>query len=383
MKRPIKRLLSAVTAFMICASMTSCSFFGGEEISGSQAEESSSAATSVTKQTEAPEAEPAAEVTTTAKKAKKKKKAKKENYNQLTGLYDVANEGKGKRPCAVMVNNIEAALPQYGIYNADVLFEIVAEGGITRLMAVYGDESDIPNVCSVRSARFYYMLFAQCFDAVYLHWGADQIIAEPMFDEKGIDHVNGMYNTNIFDRDYDRMAYMDMEHTGYLKGSQVMDELSNLGIRQDIKDGYDDIFSFYDEFTKPAGDDCTEATINFSEWYFSTFKYSDKTRTYKKQHNGSKHMDQKADKQLEFTNVLVLEVPEIKVVNEKSKIVSFDLDGGSGYLLTAGRVKPIKWSKDGDFGKLELTDEDGSRLSLNTGKTYIGVTTKGALSVNS
>lgn len=379
MKRPIRKLICIAAAVIMTISSSAC---GASKIDPAEPETNTTSATEAVTEavTEAPEEQPTgAETAVTKKKTKKKKAAKKENYNQLTGLYDVSNEGKGKRPCAVMVNNIEAALPQYGIYDADVLFEIVAEGGITRLMAVYSDEADIPNVCSVRSARFYYMLFAQCFDAVYLHWGSDPIICRPMFTDLSIDHIDGMSNGDIYDRDYDRMSYMDIEHTGYLKGPQVMDEISALGIRQEIKDGYESIFSFYDEFTKPAGDDCAKATVYFSDWYFSQFDYNKKTKTYKKLHNGSKHMDQVKNKQLEFTNLVILEVPEIKVVSEKSKIVSFDMDGGSGYLLTAGKIKPIKWAKDGDFGKLELTNEDGSTLDLNTGKTYIGVTKTGTL----
>ncbi|MCR5816904.1 MAG: DUF3048 domain-containing protein [Ruminococcus sp.] len=376
MNKSFKKIIYTAVAVVMALSAVSCS--------KNTIEKSDNAVTTTTASKEetvtaAPEEEPTGGETQ-AKKTKKKKKVIKENYNHLTGLYDVSDDGKGKRPCAVMVNNIEAALPQYGIYDADILFEIVAEGGITRLMAVYGDESDIPNVCSVRSARYYYMLFAQSFDAVYLHWGSDPIICRPMFDELSIDHIDGMYNTDIYDRDYDRMNYMDMEHTGYLNGSAVMDEISALGMRQDIKDGYEDIFSFYDEFTKPAGDDCDKATVNFSQWYFSDFTYSDKTKTYKKLHNGNKHMDQVKNKQLEFTNLLILEVPDIKVANEDSKIVKFDMDGGSGYLLTGGKIKRINWSKDGDFGKLTLTDESGNDLMLNVGKTYIGVTKQGTLS---
>lgn len=376
MNKSFKKIIYTAVAVVMALSAVSC---GKNTIEKSDSPVTTTTASKDETVTAAPEEEPTGGETQ-AKKTKKKKKVIKENYNHLTGLYDVSDDGKGKRPCAVMVNNIEAALPQYGIYDADILFEIVAEGGITRLMAVYGDESDIPNVCSVRSARYYYMLFAQSFDAVYLHWGSDPIICRPMFDELSIDHIDGMYNTDIYDRDYDRMNYMDMEHTGYLNGSAVMDEISALGMRQDIKDGYEDIFSFYDEFTKPAGDDCDKATVNFSQWYFSDFTYSDKTKTYKKLHNGNKHMDQVKNKQLEFTNLLILEVPDIKVANEDSKIVKFDMDGGSGYLLTGGKIKRINWSKDGDFGKLTLTDESGNDLMLNVGKTYIGVTKQGTLS---
>ena len=141
-------------------------------------------------------------------------------------------------------------------------------------------------------------------------------------------------------------------------------------------------FSFYDEFTKPAGDECTKAVITFSDWYYSQFDYDKKSKTYKKLHNGSKHMDIGKDKQLEFTNLLFLDVPEIKEINEDSHIVGFDMDGGSGYLITAGKKKSINWRKDGDFGKLIITDDNGSPVEMNVGKTYIAVAEANALSTS-
>ena len=377
MKKAARKGLCAALAAVMMISASSC---GSKKIEGGLIDEigkSTTAAESAEPAaTEAPAHEAAPAETT--KKKKKEKAAVKENFNQLTGLYDVADSAKGKRPCAVMVNNIEASLPQYGIYKADIILEAVAEGGITRLMALYADESDIPNVCSVRSARYYYMLFAQAFDAVYLHWGGDKLVCYPMMEELSIDHIDGMNNTDIFDRDYDRMEYMDYEHTGYLNGSQVMGEITALGIRQEIKDGYERIFSFYDEFTKPSGDDCTQAALHFSNQYYSEFDYDKKSKTYKKLHNGSEHMDLAEGKQLEFTNLLVLEVPEIKEIRpDESLIVGFDTDGGSGYLVTAGKVQRISWSKQGDFSKLTLTDEGGSEVRLNTGKTYIGIVQSG------
>ena len=378
MKKAFRKTICAAAALIMAIGCTSC---GKKNIEQSDVSSGTTTA-AVTNATEA--AAPAEEepAQTEAAKKKAKKTVKKENYNQLTGLYDVADSAKGKRPCAVMVNNIEASLPQYGIYDADILFEIVAEGGITRLMAIYADESDIPNVCSIRSARYYYMLFAQSFDAVYLHWGSDPKVCRPMFTELDIDHIDGMSDTVIFDRDYDRMNYYDMEHTGYLNGSAVMGDIESYGYRTEIKDGYESIFSFYDEFTKPAGDECTKAVITLSDWYYSQFDYDKKSKTYKKLHNGSKHMDIGKDKQLEFTNLLFLDVPEIKEINEDSHIVGFDMDGGSGYLITAGKKKSINWRKDGDFGKLIITDDNGSPVEMNVGKTYIAVAEANALSTS-
>ena len=58
------------------------------------------------------------------------------------------------RPVAVTVNNLEASLPQYGISGADIIMEFPVEGGITRLMALYGNYGSVPEVCSVRSCRY-------------------------------------------------------------------------------------------------------------------------------------------------------------------------------------------------------------------------------------
>ena len=97
----------------------------------------------------------------------------KVDVNPLTGLEGISKEAVGKRPIAVMVNNHKEALPQYGIGDADIIFEIPVEGNITRLMAVYGDYTKVPDVCPIRSCRYYFPIFANSFDSIYIHWGAN------------------------------------------------------------------------------------------------------------------------------------------------------------------------------------------------------------------
>ena len=97
--------------------------------------------------------------------------------NPLTGEYGFNANAVGKRPVAVMVSNIKASLPQYGIDDADIIYELPVEGGITRLMAVYADYTEVPDICSVRSCRYYYPILAYGMDAIYCHWGTDRTIA--------------------------------------------------------------------------------------------------------------------------------------------------------------------------------------------------------------
>ena len=76
-----------------------------------------------------------------------------------------------KRPVAVMTENTHVTLPQYGVGNADVIYECPVEGGITRMMAIYQDFESLEKVGNVRSCRLYYVYFAKEFDAVYFHAG--------------------------------------------------------------------------------------------------------------------------------------------------------------------------------------------------------------------
>ena len=78
--------------------------------------------------------------------------------NPLTGLCDgISDQALTRRPIAVMVNNIIASLPQWGISQADIIYEMLAEGRITRFLALFQDYSKIDKLASIRSARPYYM----------------------------------------------------------------------------------------------------------------------------------------------------------------------------------------------------------------------------------
>ena len=79
------------------------------------------------------------------------------------------------RPVAVMTENTHVTLPQYGLSNADVIYECPVEGGITRLMAIYQDFVKLEKVGNVRSCRLYYVYFAKEFQAVYFHAGESKI----------------------------------------------------------------------------------------------------------------------------------------------------------------------------------------------------------------
>lgn len=370
------KLKKAITLFL-CILVVAASGCKKSDESSSKAE-TTTTTTTTSQTTVTTTTAPATTTTVATTKAPEPKP--KGSFNNLTGLDTISEKAEGKRPVAIMINNIKASLPQYGIYGADIMFECPVEGGITRMMAIYGDYTKVPNVCSVRSCRYYYPIFAMGFDAVYLHCGIDKTVAADTIKKLNTDHIDGQYNSEIFLRDQNRVGKYASEHTMYVKGSKIPSAIANAGIRSDISEKYDvPAFDFKEKAGAVSKTACKKAEIGFSYAYYSTFTYDEKTKTYKKQHSGSKHMDSAVNKQLEYTNVFYLETTT-SVINQKNGLISLDWKGGKGYYISYGTIVPIKWSKASETAQLKFTTEDGKPLKVNPGTSYIGLSKKNSLS---
>ena len=302
------------------------------------------------------------------------------DYNRLTGLDDLSEKAKGKRPVAVMINNIKASLPQYGISDADLMFECLVEGGITRMMAVYADYTKVPTVCSVRSCRYYFPIFAHGLDAVYFCFGSNPTLGTPTLKRLKIDYFNGSenYDELIFGRDPNRLGRYAREHTGIVKGENIPALFKKYDIRTDYKEGKDRyIFNFRDSKKTLAVSkkECKKLTLNFSNAYYSTFTYDESTKKYLKQHSGKPHMDSVSGKQLSYTNLFILETT-VKLYGN-GPLVQINWKGGTGYYVSGGTVKPIKWTKKSESANIVIKDKNGKKVTVNKGNIYIGVVNKG------
>jgi len=296
------------------------------------------------------------------------------NINLLTGVPNLTPEAYGKRPVAVMVNNIKPAFPQYGIDAADVIFEIPVEGGATRFMAMYGDYTQVPKICSIRSCRGYFPALSEGFDAVYVNWGMMDEVRE-YTNSLGLTQFDGKYNEgNLFSRDAERKAAgYSSEHTGVFDGTRLVEVMNEKEMRTDIEDGKKDTafhFVAYGTTTTPTGGACTVANIDFGI-AVATLTYDEATGTYLKAYNGDPQVDGVTGNQLSFTNVLVLEADIKGAANGIHRDVNWH--GGEGYYISNGAIQKIKWSKTDEQSRLMLYDENGNELVMNRGKSYIAV----------
>ena len=366
-----KKVMLFTAAFMLAASMTACGQKEDTQQKDTAQTENSSKGEQKDDQGEAVQGaavEPEEEIPA--------------NQNLLTGVPDLTDGAIGKRPVAVMVNNVSYAMPQYGVSQADIIFEIPVEGDATRFMALYGDYTQVPKICPIRSCRYYFPALSQGFDAFYVNWGIDDSIADYL-EALDLDQIEGITNTGgLFGRDQDRLNQgYSLEHTGYFDGTKLVSYIESQGLRTDLnedKKGPAFQFNGLEEQLKPEGSDCTSVQINFGA-QSSQFTYDAENKVYLKQINGDAQVDGKTGEQLAFTNVFVLET-DISVRDSVGH-KEIDWDGGTdsvGYYVSNGGVQKITWSKDynNESSYLRFYDESGQEISINRGKSYIALNYK-------
>lgn len=308
------------------------------------------------------------------------------NQNLLTGIGDLTEEAIGKRPVAVMINNVKAALPQYGIAQADVIFEMPVEGDLTRLMALYADYTQMPDICAIRSCRYYYPAVAKGFDAFYVHWGMDPSVTGYVAG-LNMNRYDGNANTgNLFARDTARkQAGYSLEHTGYFKGTQFAETAKSRGERLDLLDskkGTAFKFSDIGTIVMPTGNSCNSVTVKFGN-AVSVFDYNSETHTYYKKFNGQAHVDGRTGEQLSFTNVIVLETSISVRDHVGHKTLNWaGSSSAKGYYFSEGKMQEIRWSKanGSESSYLKFYDVSGNELEINRGKSYIAYTYAGKTS---
>lgn len=294
------------------------------------------------------------------------------SVNPLTGLDGMDPSAFKQRPVAVMVNNIKTAQSvQTGLNDADIVYEAYAEGGITRLLAVYKDISKVGNIGTVRSARYSYVDLAMGHDALYVHAGMDPTKCKAHIAETGIDNFN-MLNGGPSKYSFRVKNGKALEHTLYTSGAKLNEGFAALNYRRDLKADPKNWQSFVPEDSPvtPADGSCKEAVVTMSADYISRFKYDSATGRYLKFSGSSAHKDYRTGKQLSFKNILVLKT-DVTAMESTGYLQKTGLTGGEGYYISNGGYQNIKWSKGAASNPITITLTDGSDCSYNAGNTWV------------
>ena len=302
--------------------------------------------------------------------------------NPLTGLGTETDVSK-LRPVSIMVNNIYQSLPQEGVSRADILYECLAEGGITRLMLISNDYEKLGQIGSVRSARDYYIDYAESYNCIFIHAGGSDY-AYDTFAKRGTDHIDGvrgsaaLYNTTeTFVRDPERLKKYSSEHTLMVKsGAGIKAGIEYMKIPTEKAAGYEKPMNFAKWGTDVSlSDKANHAKVVMSSYQTVDYVYSPANKGYLRyQYNGERHIDSTTGEQLCFRNVIVMFTETGAIPNDaKARIWVGTTGEGSGWYLTDGGYKKIIWKKENHDSPITYFYEDGTEVELNRGKTMINV----------
>ncbi|MBR4868979.1 MAG: DUF3048 domain-containing protein [Clostridia bacterium] len=286
--------------------------------------------------------------------------------NPLTGIKELKEDAQNKRPVAVMINNISVAQEvQCGLNDADVVFECLVEGGISRLMAVYYDVEPVKQIGSIRSARYTYAELCKWLDAVYVHHGSDTRYAVPYMKEIELDHYE-VNNTSGFRAENG----LSWEHRLYTDGEKLTKALKDGKFRLTNEEPTKPIFTFGDAASPvtPATP-CDSVTFAMSPSNKTTFTYDPQTQKYVRSPSGKVHKDYRTKEDTVTDNVIILYANSPHF--EDNYHVKTKLTSGKGLYVSKGGSQTIRWEKNGDSNDLVLMDEEGKPLTINPGSSWI------------
>ncbi|MGP1432790.1 MAG: DUF3048 domain-containing protein [Catonella sp.] len=282
---------------------------------------------------------------------------------------------KDKRPFAFMFNNIEFAYPQTGTGRAEIIYEILAEGGITRLMGVF-DYMKGDKIGSVRSARHYYVDFANEFDAIFVHFGQTHYAIDEI-KKLGVDTISGLSweGARAFYRDNNIRA----PHNAFASTKGLMQAMKDKKLRTKPKKGISSHFNFsQDEEVNNDKKDSFKADyakIPFSAYMTPWFTFSKKDKLYTRYAFGTKHIDKGTGKALKFKNIFIQLVNEYNKDRNGYQTMDLINQSGNAYYITNGRGIKVYWEKKGGADKTGFYYDKAhtEEVRVNTGKTYYAV----------
>lgn len=302
-------------------------------------------------------------------------KPKKPAYVSPLSGKPLDKKYKNKRPFAFMFNNIEFAYPQTGTGRAEILYEILAEGGITRLMGVF-DYMKGDKIGSVRSARHYYVDFANEFDAIFVHFGQTHYAIDEI-KKLGVDTISGLSweGARAFYRDNSIRA----PHNAFASAKGLMQAMKDKKLRTGPGKGLTSHFNFSeeDEVTndKEGSFKAEYVKVPFSAYMTPSFTYGKKEKLYTRYAFGTKHIDKGTGKALKFRNIFIQFVNEYNKDRNGYQTMDLMNQSGSGYYITNGKGITVYWQKKGgaDKTKFYYDKTHTEEVLVNTGKTYYAV----------
>ena len=282
------------------------------------------------------------------------------------------------RPIAFMIDNNKNAQPQASLNSTYLVYEIIVEGGESRLMALFkGTVAD--QVGPIRSARHYFIDYAMENDALYAHLGMSPQ-AQATFQEFGIQHINGqVYDTGKARTDtslYWRVKHKKAPHNAYTNTESILEIAKGFGWK--TTSDKEPVLNYVTEEVELNQEDAfavESVKIPYAKGHTVEYKYNSETGRYTRWSKGKKMFDEMTGEEVTTKNLIITLAENYTLDDGEDKGRQDVLTIGSldGYYITNGKAIKIKCNKTSRFEQTQYVDLDGNEIKVNDGNTWINV----------
>ncbi len=287
------------------------------------------------------------------------------NKAQLPRMIDgkmIPSGWENKFPVAVMIENMVTSRPQSGLDRANLVYEALAEGGITRFLAVFASGEEIEKIGPVRSARTYYLDWAKELSAAYIHVGGspEALRLIPQYD---ILDLNQFYNSPNFWRAKERAAPHNLYTSSELLARAVVSK----------KWGPTGSFESWEYKNKEHPSETTKTlTLNFSSYSYQVeYKYDPETNDYVRYQAGAEHVMEN-DAVIRTKNVVV-QFTKTRLADDENRLAIETIGEGNAKMYFDGNEIVGTWKKPTRESRTRYYDSSGKEIEFNRGTTWVEV----------
>lgn len=289
---------------------------------------------------------------------------KPKQENPIINVYNGVD-----RPIAVMIDNHKGAWPQAGLNEAYIVYEIIVEGGETRLMPIFKGK-DLDKIGPIRSSRHYFLDYALENDAIYVHFGWSPQ-AESDISKYKVNNINGIAESSTnFWRVKDKKA----PHNAVTSTKNILTMASSKKYR--TTSSQKSILNYKkDDVNLEEGIVANEVKIPYSKSHEVSYKYNEETKKYERYSKGTKQTDWDTKEAIATKNIIITFAENYTLVDVENKGRQGLKNTGDkkGYYITNGKAIEIVCSKSSRTDKTVYKDLEGNEINVNDGNTFIQI----------
>ena len=301
----------------------------------------------------------------------------------------IVDENSNQRPIAVMYDNNVGNYAHAGLQDSYINYEIIVEGGLTRIMALFKDK-DVALIGPVRSSRHYFLDYALESDAIYTHYGWSTY-AENDIKSLHVNNINGLYDDEPFWRD----SKIAAPHNVFTSTNKIYEYAKKKNYKTTSNDWK--LLNYTTDnvvLNKPIGTQTVKneetgknekidienpelikadsLSIPYSNYQIRSYQYNSDKKVYMRFMNGEAHIDKITNQQLSFKNIIIEKVSNRQLDSYGRQELN-TTPSGEGYYITNGYALPIKWNKESRTSKTIYKYSNGKEVKINDGNTFIQI----------